>query len=85
MPLPTGIVESMPGLMLPPWGKGAPLASIMGKLPHLLGKSKLRQRLWQISDLEFQNTLKIARAVYPTNQMGKQHVIISHMAKHEKQ
>ena len=66
-----------------PMGKGGPPASIMGKLPHLL--SKTQQRSWQISDLEFQNTLQIAKAVCPTNQMGKQHAIISHMAKHKKQ
>ena len=86
MPLLTGIVEPMPtGSMLPLWGKGDLTASIIGKLPHPLGKSKPGQRSWQISDLEFQKALQVARAVCPTDRMGKQHAIISHMMKHKKQ
>ena len=86
-PLPTTIIEpTVPvALMLPQWGKGDPPTSITGKLPHPLVKSKPKQRSWQISDLEFQNTLQVARAVCPANQTGGQHVIISCMIKHKKQ
>ena len=84
MPLPMGIIQPMSRLMLPPWGKGDPPASIMGKLPHLPGKSKPGQRSWQISDLEFQNTLQVARALFPTDRTGEQDVIITCMTKHEK-
>ena len=84
--LPIGIVDPMPmGSTLPLWGKGDPPASIMGKLPHLLGKSKPSQRSWQISDLEFQKALQVARAVCPTDRMGEQHVIIACMSKHKRQ
>ena len=65
-------------------GRGDPPTSITGKLPSLLGKSKPRQRSWQISDLEFQNTLQVPRGVHPANRTGKQHVIISSMRKQEK-
>ena len=86
LPLPTGIVKPMPtGSTLPPWGKGDPPASITEKLPHLLGKFKPSQRSWQISDPEFQKSLQVARAVHPADRMGEQHVIITHMLKHEKQ
>ena len=86
LPLPKGIIEPIPmGLTLSPWGKGDPPASITGNLPCPLGKSKPRQRSWQISDLEFQNALQDARAVCPANRMGEQHVIITHMTKHKKQ
>ena len=86
LPLPTGIVEPMPmGLTLPPWRKGDPPASIMGKLPHLLGKTKPRQRTWNISDLEFLKALKAASAVRPAEQTGKQHAIIAHITKHKQQ
>ena len=79
LPLPKGIVEPIPmGLTLPP-------ASVTGKLPCLLGKSKPGQRSWQISDPEFQKALQVARAVRPTDRMGKQHAIITRMTKHEKQ
>ena len=86
VPLPTGIVKPMPmRLMLPPWGKGDPPVSIIGKLSHPLVKSKPRQRSWQISDPEFQKALQVARAVHPTDRMGEQHVLITCMSKHEKQ
>ena len=65
--------------------EGDPPASIMGKLPHLLGKSKLGQRSWQIFDPEFQKALQVARAVHPTDRTGEQHVIITHMSKRERQ
>ena len=85
-PLPKGIVESMPtGSVLPPWGKGDPSASITGTLPHLLGKSKPKQRSSQIFDLEFQKSLQDARAVRPSNKTGEQYVIIACMTKHKKQ
>ena len=85
-PLPKGIVEPMPmWLTLPPWGKRDPPASVTGKLPCLLGKSKPRQRSWQISDPEFQKALQDARAVCPTDRTGEQHVIVTCMTKHEKQ
>ena len=73
------------GSTLPLWGKGDPPASIMGKLPHLLGKSKPSQRSWQISDPEFQKALQVARAVHPSDRTGKQHAIIIRMLKHERQ
>ena len=51
-------------------GGGDSFASIMGKLPHPLGKTKPRQSVWHqvydVSALEFQNALQIARAVQPT-------------------
>ena len=71
------------GSTLPPWGKGDPPASIMGKLPCPLRKSKPGQRSWQ--DPEFQKALQVARAVCPANRMGKQHAIITHMSKRKKQ
>ena len=73
------------GLTLPVWGKGDPPASVMKKLPHLLGKSKPGQISWQISDLEFQKSLQDARAVRPSNKTGEQYVIIACMTKHKKQ
>ena len=68
-----------------PLGKGDPPASIMGRLPCPLGKTKPGQRSWQISDPEFQNALQIARAVWPADLMGEQYVIIYHMTKHKRQ
>ena len=61
-----------------PWGKG-------DSVPCPFGKTKYKQISWQISDPEFQNVLQIARAVQPTDQMGKQHAIIYCMIKHERQ
>ena len=84
-PLPKGIVEPMPtGSTTSLWGKGDPSASVMGKLPHLLGKSKPSQRSWQVSDSEFQKALQDARAVRPADRTGEQHVIVTCMTKHEK-
>ena len=84
--LETRIIEPMPmGSTLPPWGKGDPPASIMGKLPHPLGKSKPSQRSWQISDPEVQKALQVARAAHPADRMGEQHVIVTHMSKHRRQ
>ena len=85
-PLPKGIVKPMPTCSTPSLlGKGDPPASIMGKLPHPLGKSKPGQRSWQVSDLKFQKALQDARAVRPANRTDEQHAIVSHMTKHEKQ
>ena len=85
-PLPKGIVGPMPtGSTLPPWGKGDPPALVMGKLPCPLGKSKPRQRSWQISDPEFQKALQVARAIHPADRTRKQHVNITCMTRHEKQ
>ena len=62
--IPTALTVSL-------WEKGDSPTSIMGRLPHLLGKTKPRQRSWHVSDPEFQNTLQIARAVQSANQTGK--------------
>ena len=84
-PLPKEIVEPIPmDSTLPLGGRGDPPASVMGKLPCPLGKSKPRQRSWQISDLEFQKALQVTRAVRPTDRTGKQHAIITRMTKREK-
>ena len=59
VPPPTTLVPS-------PWGKGDPPASIMGKWPRPLGKTKTGQRPWhQVCDvdaIEFKNALQVARA-----------------------
>ena len=80
----------IPPSMLAPslWGKGDPPASIMGKWPHPLGKTKTGQRLWHqacdINTVEFRNTLQIARATKGAERTLEQHVIINHINKHEK-
>ena len=62
------VTSLAPASMLAPslWGKGDPPASITGKWPRLLGKTKTGLRLWHqvcdINTVEFQNTLQIARA-----------------------
>ena len=78
----------MPPSTLAPllWGKGDPPASIMGKWPCPLGKTKAGQHSWhQVCDtVEFQNALQIARAIKGTECILEQHVIINHMNKHER-
>ena len=89
-PLLTAHIDiSVPMMLIPsPWGRGDPPASIMGKLPCPLGKTKPRQRAWHqvcnVSVPEFQNALQITRALQPTEGLNKQHAIVSHMSKHEK-
>ena len=70
------------------WGKGDPPASIMGKWPHPLGKTKAGLWPWhQVCDVnmvKFQNALQIARAIKGAECTLEQHAIINHMSKHEK-
>ena len=83
-------ISSVPPSMLAPllWGKGDPPASIMGKWPHPLGKTKAGLQLWhQVCDItvvKFQNALQIARVTKGAECTLEQHVIINHMNKHEK-
>ena len=80
----------MPLSMLAPslWGKGDPPASIMGKWPCFLGKTKAGQHPWyQVCDMntvEFQNALQIETAIKGAECTLKQHAIINCMNKHEK-
>ena len=86
--VPTATV--MPLSMLAPslWGKGDPPASIMGKWPHPLGKTKMGLPLWhQVCDVnavEFQNALQIARVIKGAECTPEQHAIINRMNKYEK-
>ena len=62
-------VTVMPPSTLAPslWGKGDPPASITGKWPRPLGKTKAGQRPWHqacnINAVKFQNALQIARVI----------------------
>ena len=70
------------------WGKGDPPASITGKWPHPLGKTKTGQRLWHqacnINAVEFQNALQIARVTKGAECTLEQHAIINRINKHKK-
>ena len=70
------------------WGKGDPPASIMGKWPRPLGKTKAGQRPWHqvcnMNTVEFQNTLQIARVIKGAECTLEQHAIMNRMNKHEK-
>ena len=69
------------------WGKGDPPASITGKWPCPLGKTKTGQRPWHpVCDItvKFRNALQIARATKGTECTLEQHAIINRINKHEK-
>ena len=70
------------------WGKGDPPASITGKWPHPLGKTKTGLQLWHqvcnVNAVKFQNTLQIARATKGTERTLEKHVTINYMNKHKK-
>ena len=76
-------VTIVPPSMLTPllWGKGDPLASIMGKWPRPLGKTKTGLQPWhQVCDVnavKFQNALQIARAKKGAECTLEQHVTIN--------
>ena len=91
--VPEPVVPAMtviPPSMLAPslWGKGDPPASIMGKWPRPLGKTKTGQHPWHqacdVNAVEFQNALQIARVIKGAECTLEQHVIINRMNKHEK-
>ena len=83
-------VTVMPPSTLAPslWGKGDPPASITGKWPHPLGKTKAGQHLWNqvcdVNTVEFQSAFQIPRVTKGTEHTLKQHAIINRMIKHEK-
>ena len=83
-------VTVVPLSMLAPslWGKGDPPASIMGKWPHPLGKTKMGQHPWHqacdINAVEFKNALQIARVTKGMEHTLEQHAIINCMNKHKK-
>ena len=70
------------------WGKGDPLASIMGKWPRPLGKTKTGLQPWHqvcnVNTVKLQNALQISRVTKGTEQTLKQHAIINRMNKHKK-
>ena len=70
------------------WGKGDPPASIMGKWPHPLGKTKTGQHPWHqacdINTVEFRNALQVARAMKGAERTLEQHAIINRINKHER-
>ena len=86
VPAATVMLPSTLGPLL--WREGDPPASIMGKWPHPLGKTKTGLQPWhQVCDVNavrFQNALQISRAIKGTERTPKQHAIINRMNKHEK-
>ena len=72
----------------PPWGKGDPPISVTGVLLRPLGKTRAGRNMWQhtcsLKNLEFKDSLLIARAKKGTERTPEEHMIISHALKHEK-
>ena len=75
------------------WGKGDPPASVTGKWPHPLGKTKAGKCLWHqacdVNAVEFQNALLLsgclhARAIKGAERTLEQHAITNRMNKHKK-
>ena len=84
------VITDVPLSMLAPssWEKEDPPWSISRKWPHPLGKTKAGLWPWNqvcnVTAVEFQNTLQIARATKGADHTLEQHVSISCMNKHEK-